>query len=79
MADGVAEPWLRRNSLERLCAMRRQLFLLQKLVDFRLFAVTPWILLIDTDVLFFSYPGELLGFPPDAPDRFLRDDHPPLR
>lgn len=75
-ADAVVEPWLETRGLDRLLAMRREFFLMMKLIDLRLFARTPFVVSFDTDVLFFRQPQELLalnGDGQDAPGLFMRD------
>ena len=77
-ADQFAEPWLYDNGLHRLLQLRKNLFLLMKLVDLRLFARTPLIIYFDTDVLFFRCPAEIVTTPADiarTPHLFMRDDY----
>jgi hypothetical protein len=76
-ADVVVEPWLQAHGLHRLLAMRRQFFLMMKLIDLRLLARTPFVLYLDTDVLFFRRPDDLMILPADvpaAPHLLMRDD-----
>ncbi len=78
-ADRQVEPWLRSRGFHRLLHMRRQLFLMMKLIDLRLFARTPRVLYFDSDVLFFQRPCELLSMPSSGaviPHLFMRDDYP---
>jgi hypothetical protein len=78
-ADSQVELWLLTHGLQRLLAMRRQLFLMMKLIDLCLLARTPLALYFDTDVLFFQHAQELVTPPPDvsaAPHLFMRDDYP---
>jgi hypothetical protein len=75
-ADAVVEPWLEKRGLRRLLVMRRQIFLMMKLVDLRLFARTPFVVSFDTDVLFFQRPTSLLALTRDDRDAsslFMRD------
>ena len=61
-----------------LLQRRRKFFLLMKLVDLRLLARTPLVIYLDTDVLFFRHPGELVVTPADiaaSPHLFMRDDY----
>jgi hypothetical protein len=77
-ADIHVEPWLRDRGLHRLLQMRRKFFLLMKLVDLRLLARTPLVIYLDTDVLFFRHPGELVITPADiaaTTHLFMRDDY----
>ena len=78
-ADAVVEPWLEKRGLYRLLSMRRELFLMMKLIDLRLFARTPYLVSFDTDVLFFQRPKALLALTADGSDRsslFMRDCYP---
>jgi hypothetical protein len=77
-ADIHVEPWLRDRGLHRLLRRRRKYFPLMKLVDLRVLASTPLVIFLDTDVLFFRYPGELVVTPADiaaTPHLFMRDDY----
>lgn len=78
-ADARVEPWLEARGLHRLLAMRRQFFLMMKLIDLRVLALTPLVLFFDSDVLFFRPPDELTTPPAElstTPHLFMRDDYP---
>jgi hypothetical protein len=59
-ADVVVEAELGRRALRRLIAARRGSLMLMKLVDFMMFSRASRILILDSDVLFFAPPRELL-------------------
>ncbi len=78
-SDAVVEAWLREAGLLRLLAMRRQLFLMMKLIDLRLLARSTMVLYFDSDVLFFRRPHELLdrsGALAAEPHLYMRDLYP---
>lgn len=78
-ADAIVEPWLQERGFQRLLAMRRQFFLMMKLIDLHVFARTSLVLYLDTDVLFFRRPRELVDPPgklSTAFHLFMRDDYP---
>jgi hypothetical protein len=59
-ADRVVQPWLEHRKLLRLLAMRRANGMMLKLIDFKLFGHSPNVLSLDSDILFFRYPTELV-------------------
>jgi hypothetical protein len=59
-ADTLVNEWLISRRLERLRTLRRENFMMQKLVDFRLTCHATWLLILDSDVLFFATPRHLL-------------------
>ena len=74
-ADAVAEPWLLDRGLRRLCDARRRLYLMMKITDIPLYARSANALYIDSDVLFFRRPAELIeaAAAPAGTWRFQRD------
>ena len=58
-ADDRIVPLLLTRGLKRLAALRAGLPVMLKLVDVALTGTLPRVLILDSDVLFFRYPGEL--------------------
>jgi hypothetical protein len=58
--DELAETALRQAGHERLDALRRKVIHLQKLTDFVLFCPAKRIAILDSDILFFRSPDEIL-------------------
>jgi hypothetical protein len=74
-ADQAVEPYLREHNCPRLLDFRRMIPTIQKLTDFLIMGESKKILVLDADILFFSYPEELVDIHPTA-DRsilFQRD------
>lgn len=59
-ADARIEPWLHQRGYARLSAARRQNIMIMKLVDFIVMCQARHMLAIDSDVVFFRRPDELL-------------------
>jgi hypothetical protein len=59
-ADAVVERWLEDRSLFRLRDMRKDNVMLMKLVDFVIMCEAVNLLTLDSDILFFRKPSELL-------------------
>jgi hypothetical protein len=60
-ADGIMEPWLRTRGLVRVLAARQATAFMLKLTDFPVLSESTQLLTLDSDVLFFRCPGELLA------------------
>lgn len=60
VADRAVEPWLNQRGLHHLLELRRRNPLLLQLVDFHVMAKADHVLGLDSDVLFFRRPSELL-------------------
>ena len=60
VADSAVEPWLNERGLRYLLTLRRNNPLLLQLVDFYILAKADHVLGLDSDVLFFRRPAELL-------------------
>lgn len=74
-ADGHMEPWLRDRGLVRLLAARRRTPFMLKLTDFPVFSASTHLLTLDSDVVFFRFPAELLtaARAPSSVTLFQRD------
>jgi hypothetical protein len=59
-ADGIMEPWLRTRGLERVRAARQRTPFMLKLTDFPVCSESTHLLALDSDVVFFRFPEELL-------------------
>jgi hypothetical protein len=70
-ADAVVERQLRSSGCLRLLEMRRAIPTVQKLTDFLTFATARRILILDSDVLFFGCPKELIDFDRNTDIEFL--------
>ncbi len=73
-ADRVVQPMLARCHLDQLSMHRLSNVFIRKLVDFQLLSQTPKILILDSDVLFFRCPEEIVRSAKSNSDNlFLRD------
>jgi hypothetical protein len=74
-ADAEVEKWLSERGLTRLLAARRQSPFMLKLTDFPILSQAARLLSLDSDVLFFACPVELLQAAPQTlkASRFQRD------
>jgi hypothetical protein len=61
-ADGVVEHGLVRRGLATSLRARRAAVMLRKLIDPVFFGAAPRIVSLDTDVLFFRHPAEIIGW-----------------
>jgi hypothetical protein len=60
-ADGIMEPWLRTRGLVRVLAARQRIPFMLKLTDFPVLSESGHLLSLDSDVVFFRFPEELLA------------------
>jgi len=60
-ADRAVKQWLSKYKLWRLLAIRKVNPFMLKLIDFPLFCDTPSMMILDSDVLFFQEPEELVS------------------
>ncbi len=67
-ADTLVNDWLISRRLERLRTLRRENFMMQKLVDFLLMCHAARLLILDSDVLFFATPHHLLDAAHSTPN-----------
>jgi len=65
-ADGIVEEYLSSRGLTRLLNARRTSPFMMKLTDFPILSESEYMLTLDSDVLFFSRPSELLSWPGSA-------------
>jgi hypothetical protein len=73
-ADADVEPWFIRHKLDRLRTLRKANPFLLKLCDFPLMCRTAAMMILDSDILFFNHPAELLASPIiGSPFLFMRD------
>lgn len=74
-ADGIVEPWLRERGLVRLLAARQATPFMLKLTDFPVLSASTHLLTLDSDVVFFRCPAELLtaARTPSSVTLFQRD------
>jgi hypothetical protein len=74
-ADAAVESWLRGRGLGRLLAARQRTPFMLKLTDFPVLSQCTHLLTLDSDVLFFRLPAELLAAvrTPSAVTLFQRD------
>jgi hypothetical protein len=74
-ADPAVESWLRARGLVRLLAARRRTPFMLKLTDFPVLSESTHLLTLDSDVLFFRFPAELVeaARTPSTMSLFQRD------
>jgi hypothetical protein len=74
-ADAAVETWLRSRGLVRLLAARQRTPFMQKLTDFPVLSESTHLLTLDSDVLFFRFPAELViaAHAPSTMSLFQRD------
>jgi hypothetical protein len=74
-ADAAAEQWLTERNYQRLLAARRASVMMMKLIDFIIACRATHLLAIDSDIVFFRRPDDLLvaGNQPLPFDRYMHD------
>lgn len=72
-ADERANRMLKERGLERCIQFRKSNASARKLFDFYLFSKADYILTIDSDIVFFRYPDELVRRCVSSPNRYNRD------
>lgn len=61
-ADSIVNPWLASHRCQRLLAARAQNHYMLKLTDFHILSTAQRLVTLDSDVLFFQRPNELIEF-----------------
>lgn len=74
-ADQIVEPFLAERNLANLLSLRKVLPIMQKLTDILVTAKSRRILILDTDVLFFNSPAELIGLGESRPRALFQRDY----
>lgn len=73
-ADEPVERWLAEQRLDRLLARRRSNPFILRMCDFAYFCRAPYLMMFDSDVLFFDRPAELLTPREDGPSFVFMTD-----